>query len=191
VAEKFQAMVVLGIANSRMKDFFDLWHLTNAFEFGGASLCKAVHATFDRRKTELPVKPPLALTSEFGTDPAKVRQWQGFLKKGKLEVAGATLERVCSFLNGFLMPPDARARSRGRVPEHVAAGWSVDGGRRSLMGSPENKPLPFLYPLSGEAGEPVAVVPDRHGRGRCGVTTDRGDRMTGPGGGRPGPCRTQ
>ncbi len=104
VAEKFQAMVMLGIANSRMKDFFDLWHLAHTFEFDGPSLCKAIRATFHRRKTDLPAKSPLALTPEFGTDAAKVRQWQAFLKKGKLDVAGAALEYVCSFLNGFLMP---------------------------------------------------------------------------------------
>ena len=96
---------MLGIANSRMKDFFDLWLLAHTFEFDGPLLGKAIRATFDRRKTELPMKPPLALTSEFGTDPAKVRQWQAFLKKGKLEVAGASLDAVCSFLNGFLRPP--------------------------------------------------------------------------------------
>jgi len=105
VAEKFQAMVMFGIANSRMKDFYDLWLLAGNFEFDGPSLCKAIQATFHRRKTELPAKPPLALTPEFGTDAAKIRQWQAFVKKGKLDTAGVTLEQVCAFLSGFLMPP--------------------------------------------------------------------------------------
>ena len=70
-----------------------------------ASLCQAIRATFQRRKTALPTAPPLALTAEFGTDAAKVRQWEAFLKKGKLDAGGSTLEQVCAFLNGFLMPP--------------------------------------------------------------------------------------
>jgi Nucleotidyl transferase AbiEii toxin, Type IV TA system len=75
VAEKFQAMVMLGIANSRMKDFYDLWMLAGQFEFQGPILCDAIHATFDRRKTTLPVGPPLALTSEFAEDSGKQTQW--------------------------------------------------------------------------------------------------------------------
>ena len=54
VAEKFQAMVMLGIANSRMKDFFDLWVLARQFEFQGPLLCQAIRATFERRHTPVP-----------------------------------------------------------------------------------------------------------------------------------------
>ena len=104
VAEKFQAMVALGIANSRMKDFFDVWVLANRFEFDGPSLSRAIHATFRRRKTPLPTEPPLALTPTFGTDTGKTKQWAAFIKRGKLDVSGATLEDVCRFLHGFLMP---------------------------------------------------------------------------------------
>jgi hypothetical protein len=105
VAEKFRAMVALGIANSRMKDFFDLWVLANRFAFDGPSLCQAIQATFRRRKTALPAAAPLALTAAFGTDAAKVKQWGAFVQRGKLDVGGATLEQVCAFLSGFLMPP--------------------------------------------------------------------------------------
>jgi hypothetical protein len=79
VAEKYQAMVMLGISNSRMKDFFDLWLLANRFAFDGPSLCHAIQATFRRRKTSLPATPPLALTSAFGTDGAKMKQWAAFV----------------------------------------------------------------------------------------------------------------
>jgi hypothetical protein len=68
VAEKFQAMVALGIANSRMKDFYDVWTLAREFEFKGPSLCAAIRATFERRQTPLPATTPLALTLEFGND---------------------------------------------------------------------------------------------------------------------------
>lgn len=105
VAEKFQALTVLGLANSRMKDFFDLWVLAHELPFEGVTLAGAIHATFLRRRTELPKGPPLALTSEFGTDALKIRQWQAFVGKGKLNVDRASLEQVCCFLAGFLMPP--------------------------------------------------------------------------------------
>jgi hypothetical protein len=62
VAEKFQAMVALGIANSRMKAFFDLWYLAHGFAFAESPLCRAIRATFRRRKTPVPAEPPLALT---------------------------------------------------------------------------------------------------------------------------------
>ncbi len=104
VAEKFQAMVALGIATSRLKDFFDLWILANRFPFDGSTLCKAIRATFRRRKTLLPAEPPLALTPTFANDAAKVKQWQAFIKRGKLDTGGANLQEVCGFLSGFLMP---------------------------------------------------------------------------------------
>jgi hypothetical protein len=105
VAEKYQAMVALGIANSRIKDFFDVWFLARRFDFDGAMLCQAIRATFRGRKTPLPTETPLALTSEFGTDYSKVKQWEAFARKGKLDTGGATLEQVGAFLHGFLMPP--------------------------------------------------------------------------------------
>jgi hypothetical protein len=105
VAEKYQAMVMLGIANSRMKDFFDLWILARSFAFDGPTLCRAIQATFRRRKTNLPSQPALALTAEFGADAAKVKQWQAFVRKGKLDVGETNLEEVCEFLRGFLVPP--------------------------------------------------------------------------------------
>jgi hypothetical protein len=59
IAEKFQAMVMLGIANSRMKDFFDLCVLARSFGFDGPILADAIRATFARRKTAVPAVPPL------------------------------------------------------------------------------------------------------------------------------------
>ncbi len=70
VAEKFEAMVKLGIANTRMKDFHDIWFVARRFEFDGPTLRKAIDATFARRQTNLP---PLleALTAAFADDPSK------------------------------------------------------------------------------------------------------------------------
>jgi predicted nucleotidyltransferase component of viral defense system len=71
VAEKFQAMTHLGIANSRMKDFFDLYEMAARFRFTEETLSEAIRATFERRKTPLPTEPPLALTEEFSGDSIK------------------------------------------------------------------------------------------------------------------------
>jgi len=105
IAEKFQAMVMLGIVNSRMKDFFDVWTLSRQFEFSGPVLCAAIRATFERRNTAVPTTAPLALTSEFCEDSQKVAQWNAFIRKGKLDAGGLSLAEIVEHLRGFLVPP--------------------------------------------------------------------------------------
>jgi len=105
VAEKFQAMVQLGIANTRTKDFYDVWTLARQFEFDGAGLSTAIQATFHRRHTSLPVTAPLALTLEFSTDRNKAIQWSAFLRKGRLIESPPPFEEVVTLLASFLMPP--------------------------------------------------------------------------------------
>lgn len=105
VAEKFQAMVFLGMANSRMKDFYDLWAIACQFDFDGAALGAAIRATFERRRTELPLTTPLPLTAEFIADSKKAIQWNAFLRKGRLLETPPPLEEVIKLLESFLMPP--------------------------------------------------------------------------------------
>ena len=105
VAEKFEAMVKLGIVNSRMKDFYDLWVMARDFEFEGALLSRAIKATFERRGTALPTKEPLALTDEFSGDPGKKTQWAAFLRRLGQEPSGIPLADVTLALNEFLLPP--------------------------------------------------------------------------------------
>lgn len=81
IAEKFHAMVVLGITNSRMKYFFDIAWLADNFAFDESTLRNAIQATFSRRSTQVPQALPLALTAEFYGDDAKQRQWAGFLQR--------------------------------------------------------------------------------------------------------------
>jgi hypothetical protein len=94
IAEKFQSMVELGIANSRMKDFFDLWYLAGHFEFHGDPLSKAMRAMFERRKTSLPSMLPLCLTQEFSGNRDKQAQWIGFLKRARLRMEELTFDQV-------------------------------------------------------------------------------------------------
>jgi hypothetical protein len=84
IAEKFHAITSLGIANSRMKDFFDLWILTRYSELDTAILQKAITATFARRGTALPTNTPIGLSDEFATDQAKLVQWSAFTARNKL-----------------------------------------------------------------------------------------------------------
>ena len=103
VAEKYQAMVMLGQANSRMKDFFDLAVIAQRTELDGATLAAAIAATFARRQTALPTERPLALTRQFSEDSAKVRQWQAFLNKNRIEAA--SLVDTVALLDDLLWPP--------------------------------------------------------------------------------------
>jgi hypothetical protein len=78
IAEKFQAIVALGIVNGRMKDYYDLWTIPAVLYLDEASLTQAIAATFARRETAVPVDAPEGLTDAFAKDPLKVRQWQAY-----------------------------------------------------------------------------------------------------------------
>lgn len=105
VSEKFETMITLGIANSRMKDFHDVWFLAKGFEFDGITICKAITATFDRRGTALPDHEPFVFTAEFYEDAVKKRQWEAFQGKLGLGPDLRAFADVIAFLRGFLMPP--------------------------------------------------------------------------------------
>ncbi len=108
VAEKVQAMVVLGRANSRMKDFYDVWNLLHAHDLDVDRLARALAATFARRSTALPDQAPDALTSAFANDPAKRRQWAAFTQD--LSLTDAPLAQIIGNLATRLMPVIERAR---------------------------------------------------------------------------------
>lgn len=109
IAEKFHAMTVLGLANTRMKDFFDIAVIAQRTDLDGATLARAITATFTRRGTALPTEPPVALTEGFGNDDAKQRQWQAFLNKSRI-TAGFLPETV-RLLYAFLWPATQVAAS--------------------------------------------------------------------------------
>ena len=85
VAEKLHAVTVLGMGNTRMKDFFDLWVLLHDTSTDDADLRRAVEATFARRRTAMPSTQPMGLSDAFAEDAAKQTQWRAFLKKNGLQ----------------------------------------------------------------------------------------------------------
>ena len=105
VAEKFQAMVWLGIANTRMKDFYDIWIIMQKFSFNGQLLAQAIEATFVRRNTPLPASAPLALSEVFSSDAVKQTQWKAFLRKNALQADNLAFADIITALHDFLMPP--------------------------------------------------------------------------------------
>lgn len=109
IAEKFQAMVALGRANSRMKDFYDIWILSKSFDFTDDRLARAIAATFARRATPIPVDPPDALTPAFASDEQKQRQWIAFVRD--VAVNPGKFEEVVVSLAEFLMPHAVQAAS--------------------------------------------------------------------------------
>jgi predicted nucleotidyltransferase component of viral defense system len=113
IAEKFQAMVALGRANSRMKDMYDIWVLSRTYDFEGDNLARAIAATFGRRKTEIPSEPPDALTPAFAEDPAKIHQWNSFV--GEVAFQPGSLAEVVRDLTAFLIPHAAAARTLTKV----------------------------------------------------------------------------
>jgi len=123
VAEKLEAMVKLGLANSRMKDFYDLVILARTFPFSGSVLRNAITATCTRRGTTIPPAPPIALTAEFAADDTKRKQWLAFRKRNGLEETIGDLEAVIAELAGFLTPLLA-AVSHG---EAFKATWKAGG----------------------------------------------------------------
>lgn len=81
VAEKFHGMVKYGRANTRMKDFYDIWRISKEMELKSEDLISAIQATFRRRQTELPEETPPALTEAFVEEPGKGKQWNAFIRQ--------------------------------------------------------------------------------------------------------------
>lgn len=101
VAEKTEAMIKLAMANTRLKDFFDLWILSTYADFDGTMLQHALVATHTRRRTALD-SDPVGLSDAFAGDPAKQTQWNAFVRKNKLNAPD--LLSVVATLRHFLLP---------------------------------------------------------------------------------------
>jgi hypothetical protein len=114
------------MAIGRMKDFYDLWVLSNQFSFDGNTLVEALRATFERRSTALPDDTPAALTDDFANNSDKITQWTGFLARNKLQDTSTDLLEVVQQLRKFLLPPLSSAAKKETLNKSWAPGgpWS-------------------------------------------------------------------
>jgi len=122
IAEKFHALVKLGRANSRMKDYYDIFQLSRSFSFDGKHLSRAIERTFLHEKTTLSVEIPIGLTSAFADDHSKMILWRNFLKLIGQEESRKSLNAIIEGMRIFLMPP-VRATAEGKAyKKHWPAG---------------------------------------------------------------------
>jgi len=120
VAEKLEALSTLGVANSRMKDYFDLWVMARRTAFDGETLKQSILATFKHRQSSLPREIPVGLTEAFSHDDQKQTQWNAFLTKNNLETL--PLEEVVGFIAGFLIPVSQAACNDAPLTLHWPEG---------------------------------------------------------------------
>lgn len=123
IAEKFQALVELELANTRLKDFYDLWKLSQTLTFDSEVLRAALTATFQQRGTPLPTTIPLALTEAFYDEPQRQAQWAGFVRRGRLEAEAKTLSEVAAAIAGFLLPLTTTENSVSKKHWSSGRGW--------------------------------------------------------------------
>ncbi|PQA87721.1 nucleotidyl transferase AbiEii/AbiGii toxin family protein [Hyphococcus luteus] len=110
IAEKFHAIVALGMANSRMKDYYDLWTLGRVIAHAPSALAPAIAATFARRGAEIPTARAVGLSQTFASDEVKIRQWRLYLES--LGVEEASLSTVVDLISAYLMPASIAATKR-------------------------------------------------------------------------------
>jgi predicted nucleotidyltransferase component of viral defense system len=108
IAEKLHAVVVLGMVNSRLKDYLDLVVIAERETLDGSTLALAIAATFQRRGTPVPTEElPTGLSDEFALDPSRMALWQSLLKRN--DIAHRPLVDVVSVLRAVLWPALGRA----------------------------------------------------------------------------------
>ena len=106
IAEKFQAMVALGVLNGRMKDYYDLWAIPRALKITSDDLDAAIRATFERRRTPIPTERPPGLSAEMFDDKGKQRQWRAYATS--LELDNVSLEPIIERVWELVGPSCAR-----------------------------------------------------------------------------------
>ncbi len=103
ISEKWHAINKLGMKNSRLKDYYDLYVIASLQDLDGSLLLEAVQSTFDRRETKINSKIPIGLSSEFFNDSDKIKAWSAFINKNDLECEKSLFE-LCEFIEVFLFP---------------------------------------------------------------------------------------
>jgi hypothetical protein len=104
MSEKLMAMVVLGMENSRMKDFYDICVMFRTMKFDLEILEKAIRTTFSARNNVLPDEMPVALTEEFSLDKRKTKQWNAFVNRSNLTIPVGRLPEVVREIRQKLSP---------------------------------------------------------------------------------------
>ena len=123
VSEKFEAMLKLGLLNSRMKDFYDIWLMMRQFDFNGLKLIEALKRTFRHRKTSLPQHKPLFAEEIYDEKSDRQMLWKAFLRKGDIKHAPEKLSTTAREIENFLIDPlDAVNKSRVMNEEWKALG---------------------------------------------------------------------
>ena len=120
IAEKFEAMVKLGMLNSRMKDFYDIWLLSRQFDFDGPRLTEAIRLTFERRGTELPAEID-AFSAPFVEN--KQTQWAAFRKRLGQDHVPVSFREIAALADSFLSPIVAVLSSGKQSPTN----WTAPG----------------------------------------------------------------
>lgn len=134
VAEKLDAIIVLGMANSRMKDYFDLWTLRQTTAFKMKPLRAAIEATLERRGTPMPTTLPVGLTDSFAEDESNQKQWAGFIRKMGDARGTPSLAEVVELVRAFLEPVLIAASDSG------AERWPAGGPWIPSSDAPRNAP---------------------------------------------------
>lgn len=114
IADKFHAMCKLGMLNSRVKDYYDIYLLSRHFPFLGMTLKKSIRLIFEQERSMIPSGIPDAMTDIFGQIPEKRTLWKRFLvriEKGSLDL---TFEQVIESIREFILPPAKSAVEKKR-----------------------------------------------------------------------------
>ncbi len=122
VAEKFEAMIKLGMLNSRMKDFYDIWLLSRQFDFDGSTLQKAISKTFKKRGTNVP-SAPTVFSPEFSAEPPKHTQWRAFVRKNRLANTAKDFRHIVNDIAAFLGPVAESLKNKIKFQ----ANWKATG----------------------------------------------------------------
>jgi len=122
IAEKTEAIVKLGLANTRTKDYFDLLALSRKFAFVGSELASSIAATFRTRETPIPADVPAGLTDGFATDAISRTRWHSFLRRNGL-ADDPDWPEVVAAVRTFVLPP-LQAAGQTQAFTHE---WPVGG----------------------------------------------------------------
>ena len=135
LAEKFEAMVTLDVRNSRMKDFHDVWALSEAFAFAGPKLRRTIERCFERRGTALAPELPRPLTAAFYERPDFEARWAAYLASGAVIVPPPTrFDEVGERILRFLGPVRESIADGTPFERHWPAGGSWESGAHAHGG---------------------------------------------------------